>query len=49
MSDDVTALPEGCRCNAWSEGECGCGLYGTGRRVDHSAYAVVEVTEGKTT
>ena len=22
--------PSGCKCGAWSAGECGCGLYGTG-------------------
>ena len=22
--------PSGCRCGAWSSGECGCGLYGSG-------------------
>jgi len=38
MSDDV--LPDGCRCNAWSEGECGCGLYGSGRRVSVDPYRV---------
>ena len=21
---------DGCKCHAWSPGECGCGLYGTG-------------------
>ncbi len=22
---------DGCRCGAWNEGECACGLYGSGR------------------
>ena len=22
--------PSGCKCGAWSDGECACGLYGTG-------------------
>ena len=22
--------PSGCKCGAWSNGECACGLYGTG-------------------
>lgn len=29
-----------CNCNAWSEGECACGLYGTGKIITPNPYRI---------
>lgn len=30
--------PDSCHCYAWSEGECGCGRYGTGPLLTKNPY-----------
>ena len=38
---------DACRCGAWHTGECGCGLYGTGKLIslDANPYKVKGGTE----
>lgn len=34
--------PDECYCSAWSEGECACGLYGTGKIITPNPYRRTE-------